>query len=124
MAFLVQVKAYASPTLVLLAFNWDAGKDFDDFLGFAIKRSPGFRGNKAPTWLPNRLGFQGGNLQGDFPSNEAPIQKFMWWDARIDDKTRGKSITYNVTPIRGTPDNLQVLNEKYGFGDCENPAAN
>jgi phosphatidylserine/phosphatidylglycerophosphate/cardiolipin synthase-like enzyme len=113
MAVLVQVKAYASPTLVLLAFNWDAGKDFDDFLGFAIKRSPGFSG-KAPTWLPNRLGFQGGNLQGDFPSNEAPIQKFMWWDARIDDNTRGKSLTYNVTPIRGTPDNLQVLSESTG----------
>jgi hypothetical protein len=38
----------------------------------------------------------------------------MWWDARIDDKMRGKSITYEVIPIRGTPANLQVLTESTG----------
>ena len=39
----IDIRAYLSPTLVLLAFNWNEGKSNPDFLGFAIKRSPGFR---------------------------------------------------------------------------------
>ncbi len=36
------LRAYLSPTLVLLAFDWIEGKSNPEFLGFAIKRSPGF----------------------------------------------------------------------------------
>src|SRR6266550_2010295 len=44
-------RAYTSPTLVLLAMDWPAGKDFADFLGFAILRSPGFRPGEQQGYL-------------------------------------------------------------------------
>ncbi|MCM3468458.1 hypothetical protein M3643_13385, partial [Staphylococcus lugdunensis] len=87
----VSVRSYLSPTLVLLAFDWPDAASRSDFLGFAIRRTPGFWSadgkTRAPdSWLPNRLTFDGpaADTQGDAPTDQAPIQKFMWWDARID----------------------------------------
>jgi phosphatidylserine/phosphatidylglycerophosphate/cardiolipin synthase-like enzyme len=106
----VVVKSYTSPTLVLLAYDWPAGDDHDDFLGFAIQRTPGFDGAES-SWLPNRIDFNGPKPdQSDFPSNQAPIQKFYWWDARIDTKDRGHSFTYLVIPVKGKPSSLNLLN--------------
>lgn len=105
----VSIRSYESPTLILLAFDWPDGANRNDFLGFAIERVPGF-GDQPRSWLPNRIGFKGPHSQGkDLPSNQNPIQKFMWWDARIDDKDRGKTFTYTVTPVVGTKDNLRLL---------------
>lgn len=107
----VKVRAYTSPTLVLLAFDWPDGGSRQDFLGFAIARSPGFQGENQ-SWLPNRVGFAGPAPKGqDLPSNTSPIQKFLWWDARIDDPDRGKTFTYKVTPVVGAPDAPQLLSE-------------
>lgn len=107
----VAVRPYLSPTLVLLAFDWQEGLGRSDFLGFAIQRSPGF-GRQKKSWLPNRIGFDGPAPDGkDLPSNESPIQKFMWWDARIDTADRGQNFTYTVTPVVGTPDKLQLLTD-------------
>ena len=71
--------------------DWPDGEARQDFLGFAIRRTPGFQDNKTGTladysWLPNRIGFNGPPAEGqpDFPSNKSPIQKFLWWDARLD----------------------------------------
>ena len=97
----VKVRTYLSPTLVLLAFDWAAGGTRDDFLGFAIERRPGF-GGAASSFLPNRIGFDGPAVDVDFPSDTSPIQKFMWWDARIDDDDRGRRFSYTVTPVVGT----------------------
>jgi len=102
-------RAYLSPTLVLLAFDWPGGEGHDDFLGFAIKRDPGFQGEKT-SWLPNRLTFSG-PAKTDSPSNESPIQKFMWWDARIDDADRGRSFVYTVIPVIGAPGSLTLLED-------------
>jgi hypothetical protein len=105
----VAVRPYLSPTLVLLAFDWQEGRGRTDFLGFAIQRTPGFDGEKK-SWLPNRISFDGPAPDGkDLPSNENPIQKFMWWDARIDSSNRGQDFTYAVTPVVGRPQNLQLL---------------
>jgi phosphatidylserine/phosphatidylglycerophosphate/cardiolipin synthase-like enzyme len=105
----VIVKSYTSPTLVLLAFDWPAGDGRADFLGFAIERTPGFYGQPT-SWLPNRIGFDGPKPdQSDIPSNEAPIQKFYWWDARIDTKDRGTSLTYRLIPVVGSKDTLELL---------------
>jgi|SRR5882672_2651008 len=105
----VEVRAYLSPSLVLLAMDWPDGEARSDFLGFAIRRTPGFKnlqtGVVAPSdWLPNRLSFDGPPPEGqpDFPSNDAPIQKFMWWDARLDGSGAGDSLSYEVTPVCGT----------------------
>ncbi|ASL46706.1 hypothetical protein bAD24_III04910 [Burkholderia sp. AD24] len=112
----VSVRSYLSPTLVLLAFDWPEGATRQDFLGFAVKRTPGFlsadgQEREASSWLPNRLTFTGvmPDTQKDAPSNEAPIQKFMWWDARIDEADRQKSFTYLVFPVVGTAGAPQLL---------------
>ena len=111
-----KVRSYLSPTLVLLAFDWPEGATRKDFLGFAIRRTPGFlsaygRTREARSWLPHRLTFDGPvpESQPDAPSNEAPIQKFMWWDARIEPDDRQKKFTYDVYPVVGTPNDLQTL---------------
>jgi PLD-like domain len=105
----VALRPYVSPTLVLLALDWAPGAERDDFLGFAIKRVPGF-GDETESWLPNRIGFAGpARRGGDFPSRDAPIQRFQWWDARIDDDDRGKSFKYTAWPVVGDPDHLHLL---------------
>ena len=38
----VSIKAYASAGCVLPTFDWKDGKGHKDFLGFAIKRNPGY----------------------------------------------------------------------------------
>ena len=53
----VAAKAYLSPSLVLLALDWSDGAERQDFLGFAIRRTPGFLdlatgAVAASSWLP------------------------------------------------------------------------
>ncbi len=99
----VRARAYTSPTLVLLAMDWAAGEDFKDFLGFAIRRSPGFAKGEHDAYLVNKIGFQPPAKDSQpLPSNLAPFQKFLWWDAAISDADRGKTFVYTVTPVRGT----------------------
>ncbi|WP_232431334.1 phospholipase D-like domain-containing protein [Cupriavidus sp. UYPR2.512] len=88
----------------MLAFDWPDGADLEDFLGFAIERKPGFEG-KERSWLPNRLGFNGPISGAAAGSNLAPIQKFYWWDARINTADRGRSFTYRIVPVTGQPNN-------------------
>jgi hypothetical protein len=49
------VRAYCSPTLVLLALDWADG-DRADFHGFAVERTPGMRPLNEPqapkSWQP------------------------------------------------------------------------
>lgn len=125
----VSVRSYLSPTLVLLAFDWPDAASRADFLGFAIRRTPGFWSADGKTrvpdsWLPNRLTFDGpaAHTQGDAPTDQAPIQKFMWWDARIDPQDRGAAFRYDVYPVVGTPTNLQVLDAQAGVCDVVLPA--
>ncbi len=117
----VELRGYLSPTLVLLAMNWEQGKDRKDFLGFAIKRVPGFRSpdgksQKPFSWLPNRVTFDGPVPDGkpDVDSNLAPIQKFMWWDARIDEPDRGATFIYTAYPVVGTKDSSKPLDDEAG----------
>jgi hypothetical protein len=105
----VRIKPYLSPSLVLLALDWPDGSDRNDFLGFAIQRSPGF-GRQKESWLPNRIGFDGpAPKDHDLPSDEAPIQRFQWWDARIDEIDRGTTFTYIVWPVVGEPGDTRRL---------------
>jgi hypothetical protein len=112
----VNARAYLSPTLVLLAMDWPDGETRHDFLGFAIRRTPGFLDFNtgvvaASSLLPNRVSFNGPPAAGqpDFPSDAAPIQKFMWWDARLDGSNAGDSLTYAITPVCGAPGALQSI---------------
>jgi hypothetical protein len=66
-------KSYASPTVVLLAYDWPEGDGRVDFLGFAIERRPGFHA-AAASWLPNRIGFNGPQADhSDFLSKDTPM---------------------------------------------------
>ena len=65
----VIAKSYISPSLVLLAMDWPDGVNSNDFLGFAIKRTPGFQNNETGkfsefSWLLNRLSFNGPPPEG------------------------------------------------------------
>lgn len=95
----VLLRAYTSPKLVLLCFDWPDGTNRENFIGFAIERKPGFAG--APvSILPNRLRFSGA-AQSGAPSDQYPIQKFAWWDANFADADTEKTFTYTVTPVCG-----------------------
>jgi phosphatidylserine/phosphatidylglycerophosphate/cardiolipin synthase-like enzyme len=119
----VRLRPYCSPTLVLLALDWGDGKGRDDFLGFAIKRSPGFGGAKE-SWLTNRIGFDGPAPDGGFlPSNTSPIQKFEWWDAQFGPEDAGTTYTYTATPVLGTPDKLQLDDASAGTAQVTIPHA-
>jgi hypothetical protein len=94
--------------------DWPEGAQHKDFLGFAVKRTPGFwdpstKAHANFSWLPNRIGFNGPPTKGqpDFDSLKAPIQKFLWWDARIDDDDRGGTFTYEIWPLLGN-DSIQT----------------
>jgi len=107
----VLARAYLSPTLVLLAMDWPDGEKRNDFLGFAVRRTPGFQDLKTKahdpySWLPNRLGFAGPPAKGmpDFPSDKAPIQKFLWWDARLEGLSTKQAIQYEISAVTGTAD--------------------
>lgn len=109
-------KSYTSPSLVLLAMDWPDGETRQDFLGFAIRRTPGFLNNKSKkfsdtSWLPNRLGFNGPPPEGqpDPPSNEAPIQKFLWWDARLDGLDPESKLSYEIFPVCGNVPNIDLI---------------
>ena len=107
------VRAYTSPTLVLLAMDWAGGAEREDFLGFAILRSPGFHDGEKDGYLTNKIGFAPpGPHSQPLPSNVAPFQKFLWWDSSISDSNRGTTFTYTVTPVCGTgPQNLQLVHD-------------
>lgn len=110
----VKIKPYPATKVILLAFDWSDGKNRNDFLGFAIKRTPGFKGTPS-SWLPNRISFKGfTNSPIGFPSNESPIQKFMWWDAQFEDQDVDIIYEYEVIPIVGVAGNARLLQSSAG----------
>ena len=113
----VTARAYLSPTLVLLAYDYPEGEKEPDFLGFAIRRTPGTDGDE-PNYLPNRVGFQGPDKDGKTEgSDQWPIQKFYWWDARINSADRGKKFTYRISVVRGKPGDLSLSTKAGEFVD-------
>jgi phosphatidylserine/phosphatidylglycerophosphate/cardiolipin synthase-like enzyme len=117
------VKAYASPGCTLLAFDWADGAEHPDFLGFAIRRKPGYGRDGAPQFLLNKLDFV--PLSKDAkpkPSDQAPIQKFNWWDGGINPGDRGKVFEYTVIPVLGTgPQDLALQTDSAGVVSVKVP---
>ena len=70
----VRARAFVSPTLVLLCFDWSEGINRPDFLGFSLCRSPGYD-SSTPQYLLNKLDFSALMVDANpKPSNQAPIQ--------------------------------------------------
>ncbi|MCA1385654.1 hypothetical protein I6F21_08650 [Bradyrhizobium sp. NBAIM03] len=112
----VTVKAYASPSCVLLTFDWKDGAEHEDFLGFAIQRNPGYGRDRKPQFLFNKLDFvplaEDARPKG---SDKAPIQKFNWWDGGINLDDQGQTFEYTVIPVLGTsPGDLQLQDAAAG----------
>ncbi|WP_083354881.1 phospholipase D-like domain-containing protein [Mesorhizobium sp. LCM 4577] len=117
------VKAYASPSCVLLTFDWSDGVTHADFLGFAIERSPGYTKKGDPQFLFNKLDFvpiaKGSKPKG---SDVAPIQKFNWWDGGLKLSDRGRTFQYTITPVLGTgPTDLKLQTASSGVVDVAIP---
>ncbi|GAC1313456.1 MAG: phospholipase D-like domain-containing protein [Vulcanimicrobiaceae bacterium] len=99
-------RVYASPTTMLLAWDWPEGATRVDFVGFSIERRPGMRPvpgapHDAASFLTNRLTFAGPPSDGSFVSSQTyPIQKFFWWDAQFEDADRGVGFRYILRPMR------------------------
>ena len=95
---------------MLLTFDWTDGANHGNFLGFAIERTPGFGADGASSFLLNKLDFKPPeNDDAVKPSDQAPFQKFNWWDGGIEPKDRGTVLKYKVIPVVGTgPDDLQL----------------
>lgn len=114
----VIARAYCSSSgVTLLAYKWMPGEG-QRFYGFSVRRTPGFHDPNSNTttpfsWLPNRLNFAG-PLDEDAPSTKAPIQKFIWWDARFHPATdANKSFTYDIIPVVGpSSQQLQLLDDQ------------
>ena len=106
----VAARAYLSPTLVMLAFDWPDGTKHSDFLGFAIRRSPGFKAGQKEGYLFNKIDFTPPTKTSKpKTSDKAPFQKFNWWDSAIDTPDRGKKFTYTIVPVLGTgPSDLHL----------------
>lgn len=99
----VTVKFYSSPTCILLAFDWEDGPRHPDFIGFAIRRDPGYSKDKKPQFLFNKLDFVPITEESKpKTSDQAPIQKFNWWDSGFKTEDRGKTFQYDVIPVLGT----------------------
>jgi hypothetical protein len=115
----VAVRAYTSPTLVLLAMDWPEGNNHPDFLGFAILRAPGFAKGERDGYLVNKISFSPPTKTSQpIPSNLAPFQKFLWWDSAISQDDRGTTFSYTVTPVCGTgPNDLALQHDAEGV--CE-----
>ena len=97
----VIARAYTSPTLVLLAMDCRTARNSTIWV-FHL-RAPGFHPGEKDGFLFNKISFSPPTDKSQpLPSNLAPFQKFMWWDAGINDKDRGKTFTYTITPVRGT----------------------
>ena len=110
MADTVLARAYTSPTLVLIAMDWLGGSQRPDFLGFAIRRAPGYAKGEKDGYLTNKIGFSALSKDAQpLPSNLAPFQKFMWWDSGISDADRGTTFEYTVVPVCGTGPNDLAL---------------
>ena len=106
----VLARAYTSPTLVLLAMDWPRGSTRPDFLGFAIRRAPGFARGEKDGYLTNKIGFSAPDKDAQsLPSNLAPFQKFLWWDSAIDDGDRGHTFDYTIIPVCGRGPNDLML---------------
>lgn len=112
----VTLKAYPSPTCILLAFDWADGARHPDFLGFAIRRNPGYAKDRKPQFLFNKLDFVpiAENAKPK-PSDQAPIQKFNWWDSGFNTEDRGKTFQYDIIPVLGTdPGDLHLQQQAAG----------
>lgn len=97
------LKIHRGEGMALLAMNWKAATPPDDFVGFAIEYKP--PGGSAFKPVRNRICFPGkeiavppGAPAAQYPSTEAPIQKFRWVHFPREAGRDGR-FTYRVTPM-------------------------
>jgi phosphatidylserine/phosphatidylglycerophosphate/cardiolipin synthase-like enzyme len=99
--------AIAGTRAILIALNM-ADTDRKGLLGFAFRRKVG---DEQFEWLKGMKVFpslapkdDGSGKVAYFPTNENPIQSFLWSDYQADP---GQTYTFEISAMRGKPGNLQ-----------------
>lgn len=110
------LKIHRGDGMALLAMDWKNGRPPDNFVGFAIQYTDPT--SAAVRTLQNRLNFAGAsNPKGlrQFPTTQAPIQKFRWVHFPRQAMPAGK-LTYTVKPVFMDPGG------KLSYGDPQDAA--
>ncbi|WP_407121457.1 phospholipase D-like domain-containing protein [Bradyrhizobium sp. STM 3561] len=103
----LQVAAFAGTRAILIALNM-SDSDRKGLLGFAFKRSVG---NKPGEWLtgmktfPSLAPTQPTGHAIHFPTNESPVQSFLWSDYEAQPATKYR---FEVTAMYGRPGALEA----------------
>lgn len=110
-----RVVAVSGKHSIAIAIDWPE-EEREGLLGFAIRRT---NPNRSTEWLKTALRFEGDSVEKGrlYDSSEAPIQSMIWTDfALSEDKTAkglipGSRYTYEIIPVRGQPNDLQLANK-------------
>ena len=99
--------AFSSEHAVILAMGLQKS-DLPGLLGLAIRRD---NHDGTIIWLEGMLAFPGVTHNPGEPicSNEAPFQKLYWADYTV---RQGRTYTYDVIPVYGTPGDLDLNENK------------
>jgi len=99
----IEVQVYDNGDHTAIVWLPKDGAPIDGCLGFAIKRD----NNGAEDYLHSFVGFTEGATFPKDPQSwwQWPLQRYMWWDYHV---KCGDTVKYQVIPVTGTPDNLQL----------------
>ena len=118
-----KLKLHRGEGMVLIAMNWCQGTPPAGFVGFAIEYA--LPGSAHFIEMKNRLAFTyppaaPGQVAQQFPTKQAPIQKFRWVHFPPDVSAPG-AFTYRVTPIfmdaNGTLSEGAAVTQEIVLGD-------
>ena len=81
------------------------------FLGFAIRRAPGFSKGEKQGYLFNKIDFTPSGPEPSDAEQRRAHPEVLWWDSAIATEDRGKTFAYTVVPVLGTGPNDLALQE-------------
>ena len=99
----IEVRVFDNGDHTALVWLPEDGKPIDGCRGFAVKRN----NNGAEDYLHSFVGFADGETLPADPQSwwKFPLQRYMWWDYHV---KCGDKVKYQVIPVTGTADNLQL----------------
>jgi hypothetical protein len=99
----IEVRVFDNGDHTALVWLPQDGKPIDGCRGFAVKRN----NNGAEDYLHSFVGFADGETLPADPQSwwKFPLQRYMWWDYHV---KCGDKVKYQVIPVTGTADNLQL----------------
>ncbi|MBS1913331.1 MAG: hypothetical protein JST22_15190 [Bacteroidetes bacterium] len=113
----IEARGIAGTYVVMLAFNCTEAFR-NGLLGFGIQRRD--HTNEEVIWLRGLRTFDrpGSDAGADAPTRHHPIQKFHWGDYTT---KPGRTYTYTIHAMKGTPENLDIVDSAEVEVTCEVP---